>query len=507
MANGDEISRRQQMLAQAVGGSLRGLGAGVVAGGAAPGQISSDISMPILTSALEGITGKIGGLLGVAGDKAQSKLMEKYAEKTANSVEKAAESLGEIEASEKETVEQLSLFNDNMAAERRAETESSREKGVQDPTQMETGGESTEQQQSTGWFKWLLGLLGTLSGLLLTNFDQLFSKFGKFYDDFITPLTTRFKTLYDDAVKPFIESISARFSTLYDEVAKPFFESISTKFSTLYDDVVTKFIKPVSKELLEEGRYAVEGIVEGLAKKFPNLASFMKGTAETAADLAAKGGGGLKTAAETTVGFLGRLKSAATDIGQRVTSSAPARVLTRLGGAVSDMAGTAVKGFAKGSLGLIKKIPVIGPAIESFFLKGKYDALKAALDQGIINEAKFKSLFISEMMASLGALLGGTAGAIGGGGVASLGLAVAGGMAGERLARKGAYSALGVSEADAELASRIFYGSNEVAESAPGSTTTVVAPSDNSTTVVNQGAQSADTTARTASDGDVAQSY
>jgi hypothetical protein len=495
---------------------LRGLGAGVVAGGAAPGQISSDISMPILTKLSEGITGKIGGLLGAAGDKAQSKLMEKYADETAKTTKEvaentkeAAESLGEIEASEKETVEQLSLFNDNMAAERRAETESSREKGVQDPTQMETGGESTEQQQSTGWFKWLLGLLGTLSGLLLTNFDQLFSKFGKFYDDFITPLTTRFKTLYDDAVKPFIESISARFSTLYDEVAKPFFESISTKFSTLYDDVVTKFIKPVSKELLEEGRYAVEGIVEGLAKKFPNLASFMKGTAETAADLAAKGGGGLKTAAETTVGFLGRLKSAATDIGQRVTSSAPARVLTRLGGAVSDMAGTAVKGFAKGSLGLIKKIPVIGPAIESFFLKGKYDALKAALDQGIINEAKFKSLFISEMMASLGALLGGTAGAIGGGGVASLGLAVAGGLAGEHLARKGAYSALGVSEADAELANRIFYGSNEVAESAPGSTTTVVAPdnSDNSTTVVNQGAQSAGMTARTASDGDVAQSY
>jgi hypothetical protein len=353
----------------------------------------------------------------------------------------------------------------------------------------------------------LLGLLGTLSGLLLTNFDQLFSKFGKFYDDFITPLTTRFKTLYDGAVKPFIESISTRFSTLYDD-AKPFFERISTKFKTLYDDVVTNFIKPVSKELLEEGRYAVEGIVEGLAKKFPNLASFMKGATETAADLAAKGGVGLKTATESGVGFLGRLKSAATDIGQRVTSSAPAGVLTRLGGAVSDMAGTAVRGFAKGSLGLIRKIPVIGPAIESFFLKGKYDALKAALDQGTIDEAKFKKLFISEMMASLGALLGGTAGAIGGGGVASLGLAVAGGLAGETLARKGAYSALGVSEADAELASRIFYGSNEVAESAPGSSV-VVAPdnSDNSTTVINPGAQSAGMTARTAPDGDVPLSY
>ena len=66
----------------------------------------------------------------------------------------------------------------------------------------------------------------------------------------------------------------------------------------------------------------------------------------------------------------------------------------------------------------------------------------------MITEEEYKKAMIVEVVSALGSLLGGTAGVVAGGGVASVATGVGGALAGDAAARYGAEQFLGVDSSD-----------------------------------------------------------
>lgn len=451
MSNDEERQSRLQALGAKAGGALpRVGGAALTSTAASIQQHSADIEIPALTK----LMGKIGGFLSGGGEKIEQKLLDTNKKQT-EKLEDQSDDLDEIKENTEATAdaigEQLDLFEEQKRAATEAKRESSSQVTSDDD---DTNGEA---DKSGGFFSTIiqflmraLPILATLASVLLTDFEKLGEKFRTMYDDIIKPAITRigakFGTMYDETIKPALTKIGTKFSTMYDETIQPAIAKIGTKFSTMMDET----IKP-----------AISGLLTKLAEKFPGVSSFLTTAKDAAVDA------GQRVATRAVAGMRA--------VPQALAQAVPevrGNALTRfVSGAVDMVAGGAKAAggvLAKGALKVVKKIPVIGPAIETYFLSGKYDKLSEARDNGVITEEEYKKAMIVEVVAALGSLLGGTAGVVAGGGVASVATGVAGAMGGEAATRYGAEQFLGVDS------SEIFAKVDAASGDSAGGNTTVV---------------------------------
>jgi hypothetical protein len=409
----EERQARLRALGAKAGGALpRASGAVLTTTTASIQQHSADIEIPALTK----LMGKIGGFLTGGGQDIEKKLLETNKDQS-KELEDQSEDLDAIKENTEATAdavgEQLDLFEE----QKRAATEAKRESSSQvtsDGDDDTTG----EAEKSGGFFSTIiqflmkaLPILATLASVLLTDFEKLGEKF---------------RTMYDDTIKPVITKIGTKFSTMMDETIKPAIAGIGSKFKSVIDDTV----KP-----------AMSGILTALKDKFPGLSKFLDAAVDTG-----------KAVGEN---ITSKVTPAVKALTQGVTQAAPkvkGNALTRLVSSVSDVVSGGAKAagglLGKGALKVVKKIPVIGPAIEAYFLSGKYDKLSAARDNGVITEEEYKKAMIVEVVSALGSLLGGTAGVVAGGGVASVATGVGGALAGDAAARYGAEQFLGVDSSD-----------------------------------------------------------
>lgn len=436
MSNESERQSRLQSLGAKAGGALpRAGGVALTSTAASIQQHSADIEIPALTK----LMGKIGGFLSGGGEQIEKKLLstnEKQTEKLEDQSEDLEDIKNNTEATANVVGEQLDLFEEQKRSATEAKRESSSQ--VKSDGDDDTTGEA---EKSGGFFSTIiqflmraLPILAGLASILLTDFEKLGEKF---------------RTMYDDIIKPAITRIGAKFSSVYDDTIKPVITKIGTKFGTMMDET----IKP-----------AISGVLTALKDKFPGVSKFLTTAKDAAVDA------GQKIATKTGAA-INAVRAAPQALAQAVPK-VQGNALTRLVSGAVDMVSGGAKaagGFlAKGAMKVVKKIPVIGPAIEAYFLSGKYDKLSAARDNGVITEEEYKKAMIVEVVSALGSLLGGTAGVVAGGGVASVATGVAGAMAGEAATRYGAEQFLGVDSSD------IFAKVDAASGDSAGGNTTVV---------------------------------
>ena len=215
----------------------------------------------------------------------------------------------------------------------------------------------------------------------------------------------------------------------------------------------------------------ISGVFETIIKKFPILAKFFTAAAPKAAP----------AAAPALLKAVPKIAPAATKAAAPGFFSKALGVVKNVVPKVSGLGGMALRG----SMTVLKKIPVIGPVIEAFFLRGKYNDLKAAKDSGSITEEQFKNMMIVEIMSAIGSMVGAGAGAVAGGGVASIPLAVGGSIAASSAARAMAMKVTGLTSEDFDKVAT----ASDKAGSDGGNTTIIDASvtTDQSTTTTDSG--------------------
>lgn len=373
---------------------------------------------------------------------------------------KVKDSTDDVIENTEETNETLNAMQKIMENDSRAAREAAREKKGRKGAHLSLvkNSDVDGDDESKGLFGWLAGL----SALLLTNFGTLSKIVGKMFSKLGTRLAKALAPFIDDTLRPFFKRIGKQLgvisSRFIDDAVKPFFDKIGKRLSPFIDEWIT----PIRKQMAK----GISGVFETIIKKFPMLAKFFTagGKAVTAAAAA------LKPAAKPAA------KAAAPGFFSKALG-----VVKNVVPKVSGLGGMALKG----SMTVLKKIPVIGPVIEAFFLRGKYNDLKAAKDSGSITEEQFKNMMIVEIMSAIGSMVGAGAGAVAGGGVASIPLAVGGSIAASSAARAMAMKVTGLTSEDFDKVAT----ASDKAGSDGGNTTIIDASvtTDQSTTTTDSG--------------------
>lgn len=378
-----------------------------------------------------------GGLKFILGDKKDdSERLENIDDNT----EETSESVGEL-------VKQNEVNAKQDEKARLAEIEALRE-ASRDPKTGRFLSKKEEKPKDDSFMGWvtMLSLLGTLiTGfltLLMTDFDTFFKTIGGLarkaftrignlgrgmltqIGEMGTKIMTHLRGVYDDVLKPILINLEKKF-------LKPF-----TKFIAETFDPFIKRTTAALKPLLDAAVKAARPLAERVGSAVNPLKGALIKTAGQASSMLGRG---------------------------------------------SEVAGNLAKKTAGMGKGVLGKIPMIGAAIESFFLKGDYDRLQELQKAGKITEKEASDYMMTKVLGSVAALAGGAGGAVVGSAAGPVGTVAGAVIAGEG-ARYGA-----------ESLARDFVGTGDgrmtaIADmlanpgSAGGATTTLT---DNSTTTID----------------------
>ena len=481
----DDRETRRGELAEKIGEkSLGAIGGGIDRAGSLPGEISGDISLPVLTGALDSLTTKVGGFFSSSLTDRFKSLIEATKMNTSkldDLEETTKKGDDEIAENTEKTADALEETNEIAKDKQRDATEARRERAAKQPRN-EKGQWAKAEQERSNWLIWLARLGGALSVLLSGLATALLLSFGDIEDKLVGIFT---------GLKASLSALGPRIGAIIDDTVKPALQRVGASLRTIFDDVITKvgekvskftddFIKPVSERITN----AVKGVFDDIAAKFPALAKFFTGAKDTTQGLTQKAA---RPIAELS-----------SKVASRVAPVATSSVVQRATGFVSGLLGRG-KDLVKGAgFKALKKIPIVGPAIELYFLSDKFKKLEEAIAAGEISQEDANKLMALEIAKSIAAVAGATLGAVGGAGVASIPLAIAGSEAARYATGYVGSKVLGI---ESDAFDQLGAASSDMGA---GSGTVVVDASqtDNSTNVAQQ-SPAAMPTAASGSEGDV----